>query len=258
MRGHRSAELVFVAAAHPKRLGPLGCMGVEIAIIGIEKLPPALLQQPRLDAAVALERAMAIEMVRGQRGPNTNAGLHRWRRFDLIAAEFHHHPFRLLPLEAGEGEFSGGGTDVAASRSIEAPLLQQMGHQGRDSGFAIGAGDPNPGDARHGLPGHFHFTDDAAAPIAQLVEHRMIEGNARADHHCRGPAWQGLKALQSQGLAQLHLNADGVELIGPSFQLSAAVALQQPHVGTARVEEPRCADARAAQTHHHDRILHAW
>ena len=92
MRGHRSAELVFVAAAHPKRLGPLGCMSVEIAIISIEKLPPALLQQPRLDAAVALERAMAIEMVRGQRGPNTNAGLHRslplqagWAVADILA-----------------------------------------------------------------------------------------------------------------------------------------------------------------------------
>ena len=133
-----------------------------------------------------------------------------------------------------------------------------MGHQGRDGGFAIGAGDANPGDALHGLPGQFHFTDDAAAPIPQLVEHRMVEGNARADHHRGGPAGQGFKALQSQGLAQFHLDSYGAELISPLFQLSAAVALKQPHVGTAGVEQPRCANARATQTHHHDRILHAW
>ena len=48
MRCHRSAELLFIAAAHPKRLGPLGGMGIEITIIGIEKLPPALLQSPAL------------------------------------------------------------------------------------------------------------------------------------------------------------------------------------------------------------------
>ena len=48
MRCHRIAELLFVAATHPKRLGPLGGMGIEITIIGIEKLPPALLQEPAL------------------------------------------------------------------------------------------------------------------------------------------------------------------------------------------------------------------
>ena len=97
MRCHGRAELIFAAAADPKRLGPFAGMGAEITVIGIEKLPPALLQQPGLDAAVALERAVAIEMIRGQRGPDANAGLHRRCCFDLIAAQFHHHPLGLLP-----------------------------------------------------------------------------------------------------------------------------------------------------------------
>mgnify|MGYP005721284287 CR=1 FL=1 len=102
MGTHATGKAVFVTSADPKSLGPLGCMGMQIAVVGIEELPLALVQEPSLDAAVALQRAVAIEMIRRQRCPDANAGPYGWRGFDLIAAEFHHNPFRPLPLQAGE------------------------------------------------------------------------------------------------------------------------------------------------------------
>ena len=76
-----------------------------------------------------------------------------------------------------------------------------------DRGFAVGSCDADPGDLLKGIPGQIHLAAHLDALGSQLDQGWMIPGNARADHHSAQVVAPGVKALQSQGLPQHHLNA---------------------------------------------------
>ena len=98
-------------------------------------------------------------MVGGQGGPNSHPWCDLRGRFDLIAAELHHQPVGLgiAALQSLQHQLCPREAHVAAHGGIEPSVLKQVAHQVGNGGFAIGAGDADPGHVATGLESQLHF-----------------------------------------------------------------------------------------------------
>ena len=98
-------------------------------------------------------------MVGGQGGPNSHPWCYLRGRFDLIAAELHHQPVGLgiAALQSLQHQLCPREAHVAAHGGIEPSVLKQVAHQVGNGGFAIGAGDADPGHVATGLESQLHF-----------------------------------------------------------------------------------------------------
>ena len=143
-------EGAAIACRHPMGPLPAGGLGAQVRIISVEDLAGAALQQAAFDGAVVSEGAVALQVVRGEGGPEADAGRHRGAGFNLIAAQFHHQPIGglLARGQALEGQLSRRVAHIAAHGGIEAGAAQQVVDQVGDGGFAVGARDPDPGGGR--------------------------------------------------------------------------------------------------------------
>ena len=181
----RLAAGVGSLRADPHTTGPAWALLAQIRIVGVEDRRAGLLDQATLDGPVGIDAAVALQMVWGEGGPDADAWTDAACRLNLVTAQFHHQPVRCrgAGLLQAQRHFGGGYPHVSSHGCLDPAGAQHMAEQMGDGGFAIGAGDPDPGDVLQGIPGQGHLPIHSDTGLAQLPQGRVIPGNARADHH---------------------------------------------------------------------------
>ena len=204
-------------------------MGAKVGVIGIEYGRRGTLQQAALDGPVVVEAAVALQVIRGERGPQADARGQLRGCFDLVAAQLHHQPGRRLPAAALQRQLRCGEANVAAHRCIEAGLRQQVGDQMGDRCFAVGSCDADPGHVPPGFPGGGDLAVGADAALAQGLQGGVIPADQRLEAADDATVEGDDGLIDDAELVALEA-ADGVISRAGASSLAELAALQLPSI----------------------------
>ena len=153
---------------------------------------PAFADQPLLDRRVILQRAVAVEMVFGDVEQDADRGIEARREIDLErrALDHMHAPLRRRLQREDRG------ADIAAELHVVVRRAEQMRHQRRRRGLAVGSGDRHERRIGRGLAPlaaeQLDVADHLHRRVARQahgpVRRRMGERHAGREHQRGNPA----------------------------------------------------------------------
>ena len=133
-------------------------------------------------------------------------------------------------------------------------MPQQVAHQVGDCGFAIGAGDADPGHAAAGPKGQLHFPLDADSLLPQPGQGRVVPADAWAHHHASDGGGESDESLGAQGGAKLNLDTQLLQFGCLGFQLGAGLAFDHQHRLAAMAKQLGGPDTGARQANNNGQI----
>ena len=130
-----------------------------------------------------------------------------------------------------------------------------MAHQVGDGGFAVGAGDADPGHAAAGLKGQLHVASNADALLPQFDQGGVVPADARTHHHAFGGGGESGESLGAQGGAELNRYPQLAQFGGFGGKLGAGLAFDHQHGLAEVVQQLGGPHARASQPNNHGQIV---
>jgi hypothetical protein len=199
-------------------------------------------EDPALGRDVAVEAAVAIEMVGADVEEDGDVEADRQGEVELIGRQLQH----VGPVRAQRFQRQGRGADVAADLRLEPGGLQDVPDQCRGGGLAVGAGDADEARFAAGAGQELDVADDLRAGLPGPADDRMRgrkgERDSGAQDERGGPG-------PVAGLQVHERHAPGPRPLAGLLDV-----VPGPQLGPARHQRPRRGEAGAAEPHHRDRL----